>query len=321
MIRRKTELNIVDFDRCHVAAALDMATMNLNRQSALTDLPARAVGELSWLTKGIGVAAVEDDRLAGYLVAFGPFTGMFGTSGMPFEHEFVGVFSPVQAHGAAENATPRLWQRMYQAAAEKWARAGAVYHALTLWNGDQTAREAMFRYGFGQRCADAIRPCEPLDAPCVPGISCAELPTGSAEAIRHLRRGLDEHLCQSPCFMARTPEGREAWLDSVKHRESRLFAAMDRGRPVAFIEVTADGENFLTEAPDMLNICGAFCEAAWRGTGASRMLLDHVLRVLQAEGVRRLGVDYETMNPTAAGFWEKYFTPYTASLVRRIDKA
>lgn len=31
-------------------------------------------------------------------------------------------------------------------------------------------------------------------------------------------------------------------------------------------------------------------------------------------------MDYETMNPTARGFWEKYFTPYTISLVRRIDK-
>lgn len=59
--------------------------------------------------------------------------------------------------------------------------------------------------------------------------------------------------------------------------------------------------------------------AGWSGTGVSKLLLDCVLQTLQAEGVRCLGVDYETMNPTAAGFWEKHFAPYTASLVRRVD--
>ena len=98
------------------------------------------------------------------------------------------------------------------------------------------------------------------------------------------------------------------------------IAAMADGEIIAFMEVCADGENFLTESPDMLNICGAYCSEAWRGRGVSQMLLDHVLCTLQSEKVVYLGVDYDTMNPTAAGFWEKYFQPYTASLVRRIDK-
>ena len=34
----------------------------------------------------------------------------------------------------------------------------------------------------------------------------------------------------------------------------------------------------------------------------------------------RLGVDCESMNPTALGFWSKYFDAYTHSVVRRIDE-
>ncbi|MEC9484872.1 MAG: hypothetical protein UMR38_03220 [Candidatus Izemoplasma sp.] len=34
----------------------------------------------------------------------------------------------------------------------------------------------------------------------------------------------------------------------------------------------------------------------------------------------QLGVDYETMNPLARVFWEKYFTPYTKTVTRRIDE-
>jgi hypothetical protein len=34
----------------------------------------------------------------------------------------------------------------------------------------------------------------------------------------------------------------------------------------------------------------------------------------------RLGVDFESLNPTAYGFWLKYFDAYTHSVVRRIDE-
>lgn len=39
-----------------------------------------------------------------------------------------------------------------------------------------------------------------------------------------------------------------------------------------------------------------------------------------AKGYTRLGVDFESLNPTAYGFWLKYFDAYTHSVVRRIDE-
>ncbi|MBE5804515.1 MAG: GNAT family N-acetyltransferase [Clostridiales bacterium] len=312
-------MNIVDFDLCHVAEAVCIAKKQFGSASAAKGLPAVDVPDMTELANGLGVAAVDEGRLVGYLCAYGPFRGMFGTWGTRDESRFVGVFSPVEAHGVDSGDSVRVWQRMYQAAAEKWVRAGAAYHAIALYEHDASAKEAFFRYGFGQRCADAIRKVEPLNARPVPGVAYRELPPGSAEMVRELRRGLDIHLCQSPCFMARTDEGRQSWLEQVKHRDSRLFAAMSGDAPIAFIEVMDEGENFITSYPAMLSICGAYCLPAWRGTGVSKALLDHVLCALQAEGVELLGVDYETMNPTAAGFWGKYFMPYTASLVRRVD--
>lgn len=312
-------MNIVDFQPCHAAEAAWIAKKQFDMERSAVNLPTVRLQELNGLVNAMGVAAMENGRMVGYLCAFGPFRGMFGTYGTPFEDQFVGVFSPIEAHGVAGNAPPRTWQRMYQAAAEKWAQAGALYHAVSLYEHDTEAKAALFRYGFGQRCADAVRQVMPLHADPVHGVRCCELPAGSGDMVRSLREKLDKHLCQSPCFMVRTEDGRRAWLDEVKHRRSRLFAAMSDGKPVAFIEVTDDGENFITESRSMLNICGAYCETAWRGKGVSRLLLDHILCKLQGEGVQYLGVDYETMNPTAVGFWEKYFVPYTASLVRRID--
>lgn len=44
------------------------------------------------------------------------------------------------------------------------------------------------------------------------------------------------------------------------------------------------------------------------------------IETLEAEGWTHLGVDYESINSTAAHFWPKYFEPYTSGVVRRIDE-
>ena len=85
------------------------------------------------------------------------------------------------------------------------------------------------------------------------------------------------------------------------------------------MEVMDEGENFVTEISGMKNICGAFCLPEYRGKGISQSLLDFIISKLREEGYTRLGVDFESFNPTATGFWLKHFTAYTSSVVRRID--
>ena len=45
-----------------------------------------------------------------------------------------------------------------------------------------------------------------------------------------------------------------------------------------------------------------------------------VINTLEAEGYTKLGVDFESINPSGSGFWLKYFNAYTNSVVRRIDE-
>ncbi|MBQ4640748.1 MAG: GNAT family N-acetyltransferase [Clostridia bacterium] len=307
-------MHITDFLPCHAAAASLIAKKQYNElKSLIPCLPADPpFPALENLANGLGVAAYEGEQMVGYLCAWEPFPHMFGT-------RWPGVFSPVEAHGVTGENPVRIWQKLYQAAAEKWEKAGAAYHAVALWQHDVPGREALFGYGFGKRCADSIRETLPLDAPSVPGICCTELPPGSGKLVRHLRAGTYRHLQNSPCFLSGSEAIMNRWLDHIQDRPVRLFAALQDETPIAYMELSQDGENFVTEAPGILNICGAHCLPPFRGTGVSRMLLSFILRTLQAENIPLLGVDYETMNPTAIGFWEKYFTPYTISLVRRID--
>jgi len=70
----------------------------------------------------------------------------------------------------------------------------------------------------------------------------------------------------------------------------------------------------------MMNICGAYCLLEYRGQDVMQGLLNYVITVLKSEGYKSLGVDFESFNPTAKGFWLKYFAAYTNGFTRRIDE-
>ena len=82
----------------------------------------------------------------------------------------------------------------------------------------------------------------------------------------------------------------------------------------------AEAETFVTEEPNISNICGAYVDPEYRGTGVADMLLEYVCEVCEKEGMEYLGVDCETLNPTALRFWRKYFSNYTYGYSRRIDE-
>jgi GNAT superfamily N-acetyltransferase len=160
----------------------------------------------------------------------------------------------------------------------------------------------------------------PLDAAPVPGIAFREIAWENAGPLLPLFNGLVRHLRESPAFVGIDNEFSEVEFAALRERRhARFFVACAGDEPVGYLEVTDDGENVLTAAPDMRHICGAFLLGSFRGRGIYDALLGFVLETLGAEGVRRVGVDFETMNPTALNFWTRYFEPYTSSYARRID--
>lgn len=306
---------IVNFEKRHLDAAKALALANYQEErNHVPELPERPeLPELNWFAEnGLGVAAMEGHRLVGYLCWVGPFENAF-SSGIG------GIYVPLHAHGAVTQSRDRIYRRLYQAAAEKWVDLGALSHAITLYAHDTQALQAFFDYGFGLRCIDAIRPVSPISGPAAEDVTFRRLPPSQVGKIRHLRRMLSEHLMQSPCFIPDSPENIERWIDMAEQRDSQVFVAEKGAEVAAFIEVKDEGENFITYASAMRNICGAFCLPRYRGTGLFACLLNEVISELNCRNVPLLGVDYESFNPTASGAWRKYFSPYTYSVVRRID--
>lgn len=311
---------ITDFEQKHINDAQALALSNYyEEREYMKALPATEwLPDLSMFVESrLGAVAIgEDGSLIGFLCCFEPWENAF-------DSKAIGTFSPIHAHGAIKEKRAEIYKRMYQYAAEKWVKRGIAYHAIALYAHDGDALGAMFQYGFGLRCVDAIREVSPIELSGLherSEITFEEIQKDSVSEIRELRKLLSAHLGKSPCFMYSSKEDFQAWLLRAEKRDSRIFVAKEQDKVVAFVEVQNEGENFVTYMPDMKNICGAFCLPEYRGKQIFQGLLNYMMEVLKKDGVKRLGVDFESFNPTAYAFWLKYFEAYTHSVVRRIDE-
>ena len=192
---------------------------------------------------------------------------------------------------------------------------------MALYAHDAEARDSFYWNGFGLRCVDAVRPLEPVARDEYPGYTFCELPKEETSCIVPLKNGLIGHLQNTPMFMPFFFKvTAEEVSEESKKGNFRYFVANKGDRTVAYIMITNEGENFTCDDPGTANICGAYMFPEYRGSGVYTGLLAFLIDTLAREGYSRCGVDFESFNPTAGGFWLKHFTTYTHSVVRRIDE-
>ncbi len=318
-------MEIVDFKQEYIPVAIQIAKENYEQeQKKVTILPEIGLfpGMGDFVEKGLGVAATHGDRLIGYLCSYPPREDAFGTTNVR------GGYVPLYGHGVVcdmdEKSRDRIYSRLYQRAAEKWVRAGVQSHAITIYAHDKAGEKSFFYNGFGLRCLDLVRsldtipPAKEVVLISDDKVTYVELFRDEWVLLLKQHNELIHHLSCSPCFMCFKPIDEEG-LYKQAAEDVRYFAAKVDGKPIAYVKLSDSGENFATMVDEMMNICGAYCEPEYRGTGIYHNLLCYVMRKLKREGYRLLGVDCESFNPTARGFWTKYFEEYTHSLVRRID--
>jgi len=307
-------MKIIDFTHGYITEANALAIVNYEEeQNHVPALPyINSIPDLSeFADNGLGVAAFDNDKMVGFLCCYKPFDNAFGISGVR------GVFSPMGGNAAVPENRAKIYAAMYQAAGEKWARAGAVSHAVCLYAHDKKAQEQFFRYGFGLRCVDAIRGMEEIAAPVCEGYIFEEIVAEEHISVYSFVEIFNRPFLASPTFMVRPFLTETAFLDGV--RSDRFFTAKKDGVIVAFVSISNAGETFICNTPKYIHADGAFCLPEHRGKGVMQGLLSYTVNTLKTDGYTEAGTDFESINPAACGFWLKYFTAYTHSVVRRID--
>lgn len=322
------------FNKNHIYEAIELVHDNYEEEqkcnSALPDLV--QIPDLTiFAQNGLGAAAMEGNRLVGFLSAYPPVGNAFGTTGLR------GTFSPIHAHAVARGkvltqmgcernySRRRIYSLLYQAAAQQWLKEGILTHAIALFANDDEAVNSFFYNGFGLRCMDAIRSLDTIPKPINTNdkservLEYTEVLREDWSKLLNYHNDLIKHLGKSPAFLSYYPMD-EKELYRRTSPDVRYFAAKADGRYAAYIKIADHGENYVTENAGMINICGAYCDPVYRGTGMYHNLLCYLMATLKKEGYQLLGVDFESFNPTALGFWLKNFEAYTKSVVRQIDQ-
>ena len=260
---------------------------------------------------GKGLMAISDGELVGFLTGF-EIDEFFGKP--------KGIYIPLFGHGIAKNQPKRVYQLLYEKAAHQWVQEGCLTHAITLYAHQKEAIDLWFWQGFGMRCVDALRQVEeiPVNSSC---IQIKKMTLQDIAALGELHRKHNEFYGESPIFMPREDEDPIKDLtDWLKEENHHLWGAFDGDDAVAYMRIQPQGESFISSHKDIMNITGAYVSEGARGTNVGTMLLGKIQDWLKENDYPLCGVDFEAINWSGSGFWNKYFTPYTYSVVRRIDE-
>lgn len=259
-----------------------------------------------------GLVALEEGKVIGYLVFKGPWDGVFGNC--------KGAFSPLEGSAFSGRDRGKLSSQLLSEVTEMMVKEeGVTSFALSRYANDLEVGRALVFNGFGIRCTDSIMKLsnhikrDYYNS----NLTFSELKNEEKSSILDLRYGLVKHLLKAPVYY---PTHMEAYMEWFSKEDIRVFVAREKGEIIGFISIQEEGETFITENPRMKNICGAYVKEEYRGMHVADDLLSFICSQCESEGMEYLGVDCETLNPTALRFWGKYFENYTYSYHRRIDE-
>lgn len=313
-------MNFETIHEKHVDKAIKLAEEAYNRERMLIE----ALGDRSiqgnikesleeLFSKNCGIVAFEAGEMLGYMSFWGGLENQFGN--------VIGSFSPLHGNAVGGKNRGQLASLLFQKTSEEMIKKDILSYAICTYAHDIEVRESLVMNGFGIRCADGIRLIEkPLNHSINMEFTYEELSYKDAACLLPLKNGLVKHLRKSPVYFPCKEFSETEFVELNEKRRSRFFIAKDKEDIIGYIEITKDGETFISEDMDTVHINGAFLQEGCRGKGILQSLLVHSFEKLKQEGVKKISVDFETINPTALRFWSKYFDIYTHSYVRRLDE-
>jgi len=231
-----------------------------------------------------------------------------------------GIYCPLYGHGAIKRNRRKIYQYLYKKAAEIWVEKGITNHSITLYAQDKEILDTWFWMGFGIRCVDAIREVNQINKE-KSEINIKKAKLSDVSSLADIDAKHNSYYKESPIFMPVQEEDPIShlteWLGKENHH---MWVAYDNKKVIGYMRIEENGERLFTEHQDIMNITGAYVEETYRGKSIGTYLLDSIQKWLIENEYKLCGVDFESINITGSEFWNKYFTPYTYSLARRIDE-
>jgi ribosomal protein S18 acetylase RimI-like enzyme len=271
------------------------------------------------IERAFGVAALRGGRLVGYLIGREALETSFFRRPRAAAVDLAGHAVDAEDGGEAYRA-------LYAALASRWIEEGYFAHEVAVPAVDDQALAAWFSLGFGQGGARGIRSLAPLpNTESVEGIEVHRAGVEDAEPAARLQRQLALHHTGSPIFVPLPPESdgefRRLTAERLSDPEHRTFLAVRGGEALGMIALAPpDPRSALVTPERCIHIDDAYTEAALRGSGVGRLLLETAMAQAREDGYQWCSVSWMTANIPAQRFWRAVgFQPTLYRLVREVD--
>lgn len=320
------KLTLQPLDAAYLDAAVELAQAEYDRERiAVPALPAQDLRPFyrtqlaSLFTDGLGALALEDGRLAGFLAFCAPFDTGNGDER--------GAAAPLYGYAADGEARGVTLGRLFTFAADILCRNYAENLRVSIYAHDRDALEVFLMSSFAMDTTDVVRPADtPVPAQAQTGLTFRELTKPELlhyrEDLIALYRALINHLRQSPVFYhCRDFLPIEDRFEDFLSDDMRIFSVFDGEHLVGMIDAEPTDIDFAASDAAARGLGDVFLAPAYRGRGIGPALLQFACASLARDGFRSLFVTHGTINPTARGFWDKYFTNYAFTMTRLIDRS
>jgi ribosomal protein S18 acetylase RimI-like enzyme len=258
-----------------------------------------------------GWAAFQNEAMIGYMIgiAIGP---LFGKD--------PGLVIPAHGWSVGGNRRSDTLRALLEQVLGDAIGQGHTSMAWTIMAHDRVAVKVARDWGMGNRCADALVSVMNV-SPEPSSWRIEQLSSLNLECIASLHQAHNRYYRQAPLWMPNPDEDPLQDLQDWMTGDDRtLYAAFDATTAIGYLRTQPHAESYVSHHPLLRNITAAYVDPAYRQKGVAGALLNHALVDLRTRGIRWCGVDYETINPAGARFWERHLDPYTVSLTRRIDE-
>lgn len=258
-----------------------------------------------------GVVVFKDDTIIGYLI-YVLGDQLFGNQQC--------AFVPLYGHASVEENKYNIYQMMLNDVSQNWIKHKRLSWVTRLFEHDPVLAQFSFKNGYGQRCADAMKKVQPRPLN-NQYFTIVKATNASLKDIKTLHQQHNDYYPNPPLCLPRSDSDPfkelKAWFNVSSHH---LWIAYKANQAVGYVKLEPNGESFISQAGNIMNITGAYSDPSVRKQGIAKALLNTVETDLASQHILSYGVDYETTNPLGRQFWESQFTPYTKTVTRRIDE-
>lgn len=256
-----------------------------------------------------GIIGLEDGNCVGFLLY------------SLWEEEKLYCGIPVWGYGTNSPKDVQVIGYLFQYLAEQVVLENPVCFSVRLYAHDEKIQKLFSLMQFGIQSEKGVRRIEKIEYTTkykVREIGKEELCL-KWEEIWNLLAQLIAHLQKSPVFYPGYEFTEEVYREFFMESGTRVYLAEDKDKIIGLIEANPENMEYLFWNVQAVNVGEAYVEPEYRGQKAAQALLHSLDAALRADGIDYEWVEHGTANPTARGFWNKYFETVEYEFIRSIE--